>query len=263
MDLGLKGKVALVAAASQGMGRAIALNLAREGCQVAICARNAAPLKDAARAIHDETGADVLTVPADVSKLGDATAFVDRARSAYGGVDILVVNAGGPPTGRFESLTEEHWAKAYDLTLMSAVRLVRAVVPAMRTRGGGSIVAITSLSVKQPLDNLLLSNAMRAAVVGLVKTLSRELAADRIRVNAIAPGFVATDRLAEIHRGRAEREKRSLEDVQKEEIRAIPLGRFGKPEEVADFVTYLVSDRASYVTGNIIQVDGGMFRGVH
>lgn len=263
MDLGLKGKVALVAAASQGMGRAIALGLAREGCQVAICARNATPLKEAARTIHEETGAEVLPVTADVSKLADATAFVDKARAAFGGVDLLLVNAGGLPTGRFETLTEEQWARAYDLTLMSAVRLIRAAVPAMRARGGGSIVVITSISVKQPLDNLLLSNSMRSAVVGLVKTLARELAPDHIRVNAIAPGLIATDRLIEIHKARAEREGRSVEDIGKEEARSIPFGRFGRPEEIADFVTYLLSDRASYMTGNIIQVDGGMYRGVH
>ena len=262
MDLGLQGKVALVAAASQGMGRAAAMCLAREGAKVAICARNQGPLDAASEAIRKETNADVLAFRADVSKATDIRAFVDAAAAAWGGIDRLVVNAGGPPTGRLETLTEEQWAQAYELTFQSAVRLIRACVPSMKSRGGGAVVAITSISVKQPIENLLLSNAMRAAVVGLVRTLARELAADRIRVNAVAPGWIATDRLMELMRVRAERESRKLESVVEEGLREVPLGRFGEPQEVADMIAFLLSERAAYMTGNVIQIDGGLYRGL-
>jgi 3-oxoacyl-[acyl-carrier protein] reductase len=263
MELGIQGKLALVTAASQGMGRATAMALAREGAKVAICARNQGPLDAAAEEIRKETKADVMAFRADVSKAADIQAFVDAVTNAWGGVDKLVVNAGGPPTGRLEGLTEEQWTQAFELTFQSAVRLIRACAPSMKARGGGAVVAITSISVKQPIENLILSNTMRSAVIGLVKTLARELAADKIRVNAVAPGWIATDRLKELMRVRAEREKRKYEDVVAEGLREVPLGRFGEPQEVADLITYLLSDRALYMTGNVIQIDGGQYRGIH
>jgi 3-oxoacyl-[acyl-carrier protein] reductase len=263
MDLGLRGKVGLVAAASQGMGLATAQALAREGCKVAICARNQAPLDKAAAGIRKETGAEVLAVRADLSRAADISTFVAGATASFGGVDLLVANAGGPPTGRMDALTEEQWSQAFDLTFQSTARLIRACLPSMRSRGGGSIVAITSISVKQPVDNLVLSNTMRAAVVGLVKSLTRELASDRIRVNAVAPGWIATDRLMDLMRSRAERDKRRLEDVVAEGTKEVPLGRYGEAREVADLIAFLLSERASYLTGNIIQIDGGLYRGIH
>lgn len=262
MDLRLRGKVALVAAASQGMGRATARTLAQEGCRIAVCARNAGPLEEAAKAIRKETGAEILAIPADVAQADGVRAFVDGAMKAFGGVDIVIPNAGGPPSGNFQSVTEEQWAKAWDLTLQSTVRLVRSCLPFMRARGGGSVVAILSRSVREPMDHLVLSNSLRLAVVGALKTLASEVAKDGIRVNGVAPGWIATDRTVQLHRDRAEREGRRFEDVQADVLREIPMGRLGKPEEVADVIAFLASPRAAFVTGTFIEVDGGQFRGI-
>lgn len=262
MDLGLAEKVALVAAASEGMGRATATAFAREGCKVAICARTPGHLEAAAEAIRRTTHVEVLAVPADVSRPEGVSSFVEAAMQRFAGVDILVPNAGGPPSSSFEGTTEAQWAEAWNLTFQSTIHLVRACLPSMRTRGGGAIVAILSQSVREPIDHLVLSNSLRLGVVGALKTLMREAAADGIRVNGVAPGWIATDRTIELHRAQADREGRAVEEVQASILEAIPFGRLGSPEEVADTIVFLASERASYLTGVIVPVDGGLFRGL-
>src|SRR5256712_399104 len=262
MDLGLRGKVALVAAVSQGLGRAAAFAFAREGCKVAICARNARTLEDAAKAIRKETNAEVMAIPADISRADGVKAYVDGAITSFGGVDVAIPNAGGPPPGGFETIADDQWAKGWELTFQSTVRLVRACLPSMRERGGGAVVAILSMSVRQPIDNLVLSNSLRLGVVGALKTLAREVAKDRIRVNGVAPGWIATDRTIQLHRARAEKERRRVEEVQAETLQEIPMGRMGTAEEGADPLAFLASDRAAYITGVIAQIDGGLYRGI-
>jgi 3-oxoacyl-[acyl-carrier protein] reductase len=262
MDLGLKGKVALVAAASQGLGRAIALELSREGARVAICSRDETRVKTAAEDISRKTGVDVLGVRADVTSYDDIKSLVGRVVQAFGGVDILVTNAGGPPPGNFEDVVDVDWYSTYDLTFMSAVRLVRECLPYMKERMWGRIVVMTSLSVKQPIDNLALSNAVRLAVVGMAKGLAKDLAPYNITVNITAPGFIATDRLKELFDARAKKEGTKAEEVEASVVNAIPMGRLGDPREMGELVAFLASERASYLTGNIIQLDGAMYRGV-
>jgi 3-oxoacyl-[acyl-carrier protein] reductase len=260
MDLGLRDKVALVAAGSAGLGLAVATVLAREGARVAICGRDATRLAAAADAIRDAGGQEVLAVAADVAQSVDAKRFVDEAASRFGRVDILVTNAGGPPSGEFLDLDEEAWRKGVDLTLLSAVNLCYAAVPHMRQAGGGRIIAITSVSVKQPLRNLTLSNSIRAAVVGLTKTLSIELAPHNILVNSVLPGWTRTQRVDELMAARTAKQGVAREQVEAGIVGDIPLKRMGEPEEFAAVVAFLASERASYVTGVAIPVDGGSIR---
>ena len=268
MDLGLQDKVALVTAASKGLGGAVALRLAQEGASVAICARDEARLSKTAAEIEAQAGRPVLALPADVADPETAGSLVEAVVERFGRVDILVTNAGGPPPGQFLDLTPEDWDAAIQLTLMSAVRLCYAVVPVMadsahpKAHGAGSILAMTSITVKHPLPNLILSNSLRLGVTGLVKTLADELAPLDIRVNSICPGWTRTSRVEQILRDRAERSGSTPAEEAAKIAAAIPLGRMGTPEEFAAAAAFLVSPAASYITGVSLLVDGGMYRGV-
>jgi len=258
MDLGLKDKRVLVAAASKGLGRAIAAEFVREGARVALCSRDRERIEQVAREIGAEQG-----IEADVSTEAGCRAFVDGATTALGGIDVLIVNAGGPKPGKFVDLDDAAWQKAFELMLLSAIRLTRLALPELR-KTKGSIVFSTSTSVRQPgspaYGTLMLSNGLRAAVHGLLKTLSTELAADGIRVNAVQPGRIFTERIAELDADTARREGLTVEQVRArfEKGGAIPLGRYGRPEEFAAAAVFLASPRASYITGVSLQVDGGM-----
>ena len=259
MDLGLRGKVALVPASSQGLGKAVALAFAREGARLAICSRRL----DAIEATAEEArqlGAEVLALAADLTRAEDIANLVQRTVERFGGVDILVTNAGGPPAGRFDDFDDAAWQAGYELTLLSAIRLIRAALPSMRQRGGGVIITMTSSSIKQPISNLILSNVFRAGVAALAKTLADELAPDNIRVNNVVPGRIATERVAQLDQANAARLGVDVETVRQSMLAQIPLRRYGEPEEFADAVVFLASDRASYITGATLQVDGGMIR---
>ena len=262
MDLGLNGKVALVAGASQGMGRATALGFAREGAKVSICARGEAALNEAAAMIRKETGGEVLSMVADMAKVEDIQRFVNQSAEHFGRVDIIVNNAGGPPPGDFMRFTDEDWNNAYNLSFLSTMRMTRAAVPHMCKVGGGRVINITSYSVKEPIAGLVLSNAVRSAVIGMAKTLSRELAKDNILINNVCPGRIDTERAQKLNKARAERLQRPVEEINREMAAEVPLGRYGTPEEAADLIVFLGSERASYITGTTIQIDGGLVRGI-
>jgi 3-oxoacyl-[acyl-carrier protein] reductase len=262
VELGLRGKVALVAAASQGLGRAIAHELASEGAAVVMCARGEARLQNAAREIADATKAEVLAVAADVSRAGDVARLTQAALAAFGRVDILVTNSGGPPPGTFESTSPEAWKSATEMLLLSAVELIRGVLPGMKQRRFGRVLNVTSITVKQPVENLILSNALRAAVTGMARTLASEVAPFGITVNNLLPGYTRTERLIELAEASARRAGTAVDDYYAKLLREIPAGRLGEPNELAALAAFLASERAGYLTGQSIAVDGGWIRGL-
>jgi len=262
VDLGLRGKVAVVAAASRGLGRAVAEELATEGSAVVMCARGEEALSAAVDAISVGTGAQVLGVSADISRTEEVNRVVSSALDRFGRVDILVTNAGGPPSGRFESLGADQWDDAVRLTLLSTVNLCRAVLPGMRLQRWGRIINITSITVKQPVEGLMLSNSLRAGVTGFARTLANEVAADGITVNNVLPGYTRTRRVEDLARATSEREGVSIDDAMARWESEIPMRRLGEPREFAAVVAFLASERASYITGTSIQVDGGWIKGL-
>ena len=260
MDLGLKGKTALVGASSRGLGRAVADELAREGANLVICARTVAPLEEAGQAIHDETEAEVVAVPANLTDPEDIDRLMETAEAEFGTVDILVTNTGGPPPGPFESHSVEEWSNAVEQNLNSVLNLTRAVLPGMKRTGWGRIINITSVAVKQPIEGLILSNAVRAAVTGFAKTLANEVAYFGITVNNVMPGFTKTERLDALAANISETQKITVEEAFARWEGQSPMRRIGEPAEFAALVAFLASERASYITGTSIPVDGGFIQ---
>ena len=262
METGLSGKVALVGAASKGLGRAIAEAFAAEGAALAICARGEAGLAAARDSIARITKAPVHAIAADLSRAEGVQTVARSALERFGRVDVLVTNAGGPPVGTFASLEWDAWQRAVELTLRSAVELTRAVLPGMRERRWGRVIHITSLVVKQPIDGLMLSTSIRSAVTGFSRTLANEVAAEGVTVNTILPGFMNTERVVELNQVTAAREGVSVEQVERRVREQIPMHRIGEPHELAALATFLASERAGYITGQSIAVDGGWIRGL-
>ena len=260
MDLGIKDRVALVAAASKGIGFAAARELAREGARVFLCSRDEKRASEAAERIHNETGATVAGIGADVTNDQEVERFVNLARERAGRVDILVSNAGGPPATNFEQTDLEMFRKAFELNALSAIRLAKLVLPEMRGQKWGRIVNITSVSVKQPIEGLILSNTVRAGLTGWAKTVATEVAADNVTVNNVAPGYTLTERQEELAQARSQALGKSREEIIATWATQGPMGRIGKPEEIAAAVAFLASERASYITGVTLQVDGGWVR---
>ncbi|HNK64272.1 MAG TPA: SDR family oxidoreductase [Anaerolineales bacterium] len=261
MDLNLNSRIALVTGASKGLGYATALQLAREGCKVAINGRDEARVNGAAEKFRNETGAEVVALAGDVGLPDMPAKLVQQTVDAFGGLDILITNTGGPTPGNIDSLDEAAWQKGIDLCLMAHVRLVQAALPHLRKSQSASILTVTSVSVKQPIQNLLISNSVRAAAVGLTKSLAIDLGREGIRVNSILPGWTETERVTELMTARATKNQSTVEEEMRRQAVETPLGRMGQPEEFARAAVFLVSPAASYITGVMLQVDGGSYKG--
>jgi 3-oxoacyl-[acyl-carrier protein] reductase len=257
MDLGLKDAKVFVAASSSGLGRAAALQFSREGAQVVVNGRNVQRVEETALAIAQETGGKVIALPGDMTDGSTVRQLVDQAASDLGGLDVLVTNAGGPPSGSFDSTPLDAWEKAFHLSLMSSVHLIHAALPYLRQSTRAAILTVTSVSVKQPIDNLILSNSVRMGVIGLTKSLAKELGPEGIRVNSILPGWTRTGRVTELMQSRAQKLGITVDEAVARQAGGTPLGRMGEPDEFANVAVFLCSPAASYVTGVMVPVDGG------
>ena len=262
MDLGLKNKVALVAGGSMGLGLAVAKTLSKEGARVAICALDDPYLVQAKEEIIRETGGEVIAVPADVTNAEEAKNFIRHSLDHYGTLDVLVNNAGGPPSKPFFDIDDNLWEFGFRLNLLSTILMTREAVPVMKAKRWGRIINMTSISVKQPIDGLILSNTIRSGVIGFAKSLSNELAPFNITVNNVCPGYTMTERVREVSKAVAAREGTTPEAIIKRWESEIPMGRLGKPEELAGLVAFLASEIAGFITGAAIQIDGGYYKGV-
>lgn len=258
MDLKLKNKTVIVLASSSGIGFAVAMEFAREKANVMLFARSETKLEEAKEKIYSETGISVEYTVGDVTKKKDIEKLVKNTVDTYGSIYALFNNAGGPQAASFNDLEDKDWIEAFELTLLSYIRAIRLVLPYMKKAGIGKIVNNTSISIKQAIDNLILSNTFRTGIVGLTKTLSKELAPDNILINVVGAGKTATERVNYLDSERAKSENKSLEEIQKQSAKSIPLGRYGNPEELAKLVVFLCSEANTYITGQSILVDGGM-----
>lgn len=261
MDLHLGGKIALVTGASQGLGYAVALGLSREGARVALNSRNLEKLQKAAGVIETETGNEVKPFAIDVARPQAADTLVEEVVHSFGGLDLLVANAGGPPAGSFETFNDEDWQRAVELCFLSQVRLIRAALPYLKKSSSASMLTVTSMSVKQPINNLVLSNSVRLATVGLTKSLALELGNQGIRFNSILPGWTETDRVTALMKSRAQASGLTVEEEKNKQAKDSPFGRMATPEEFANAAVFLLSPAASYLTGVMLSVDGGMYKG--